>query len=236
MNHEGPDLWLTVSVPAGINRVSIYLMNKDGHLGNDRFRDYLLQVLPYRKSPWESSELPPLAQSRVRMFWNGCYQSFAVCGPTKVYIVLHKNNSLNATLAGVLMDKLAGPPTPYEQIFTTLHSVYLITPLYASYIRPPSPITAAPDSAAAVAQATWSLLDDAVGNADWAPELAADRFLCYRFLSNNSPPASLKTQLGYWRRSLPYETDYDRSNFLTSMSAMFADEEKLCPNLASGNL
>jgi hypothetical protein len=48
MTWDGPDVWITLRVPQGAHRMSLYFMNKDGHTGNNRMRDYLLEV---RRAP-----------------------------------------------------------------------------------------------------------------------------------------------------------------------------------------
>jgi hypothetical protein len=41
---DGPDIWLSVKVPAGLHRASLYFHNKDGHSSTDRFRDFPIEV------------------------------------------------------------------------------------------------------------------------------------------------------------------------------------------------
>jgi len=41
---EGPDVWVTVKVPAGVHRVSLYCYNKDGQNGANRFRDQPIEL------------------------------------------------------------------------------------------------------------------------------------------------------------------------------------------------
>ena len=38
--YDGPDIWLSVQVPAGLHRASLYFHNKDGQSNTDRFRDF----------------------------------------------------------------------------------------------------------------------------------------------------------------------------------------------------
>ncbi len=42
--YDGPDIWLSVQVPAGLHRASLYFHNKDGESGTDRFRDFPVDV------------------------------------------------------------------------------------------------------------------------------------------------------------------------------------------------
>lgn len=120
MKREGPDVWVTICVPPGIHRVSLYFFNKDGHEGNNRFRDYLVEVRPHADKLEDALKLPVLAQTRVRDFWGGYYKSFIVRGPKPApvpesyfsepvkpyYIRIARNYSFNTILQSVLIDKL----------------------------------------------------------------------------------------------------------------------------------
>ena len=53
MAFEGPDMWASLEVPPGTWRVTSYFFNKDGVYGNERVRDYLLEVRN------ETQPLPP---------------------------------------------------------------------------------------------------------------------------------------------------------------------------------
>ena len=41
---DGPDIWLSVQVPAGLHRASLYFHNKDGQSNTDRFRDFIVEI------------------------------------------------------------------------------------------------------------------------------------------------------------------------------------------------
>ncbi len=58
---EGPDVWVTLKVPEGIHRVSLYFMNKDGHGGLNRDRDYLIEVKPSSATLEQAEQQPTLA-------------------------------------------------------------------------------------------------------------------------------------------------------------------------------
>ena len=42
--YDGPDIWLSVRVPAGLHRASLYFHNKDGQSNTDRFRDFTVEA------------------------------------------------------------------------------------------------------------------------------------------------------------------------------------------------
>ena len=119
MSKEGPDLWFTVQVPQGVHRVSLYFFNKDGDSGENRYRDYLVELKPYVAKGEEDAQqraglsppqatgeledlvaaaaLPDLARARVRNFRGGVYPQFVVRGPAGFLIRVGKNNSLNTS-------------------------------------------------------------------------------------------------------------------------------------------
>ena len=113
--YEGPDVWARITVPAGIHRVSLYFMNKDGHDWNNRFRDYLVEIKPDRKTVAEAQDAPVLARARVHGFWQGEYTQFAVSGPASYWVRVDKNFSLNVILQSVMLDRLDGPPVRFQQ-------------------------------------------------------------------------------------------------------------------------
>ena len=41
---DGPDIWITVKVPAGMHRASLYSYNKDGQRTRDRYRDFPVEL------------------------------------------------------------------------------------------------------------------------------------------------------------------------------------------------
>lgn len=129
MSFEGPDIWVTVEVPQGIHRVSMYFFNKDGHGGSNRFRDYLLEVKhcvtmsrsdpkqragltpPQHTGPLENlpraEKLPTLARARVRDFWGGVHKQFLLRGPNIYLVKIARNGSFNTIVSSVFVDTLA---------------------------------------------------------------------------------------------------------------------------------
>jgi len=131
---DGPDVWSVVAVPAGTQKISLYFYNKDGDSGNNRLRDYVIEIRRYNsklpdkvlfglRSPNEyglppdcrSKEIvlvqqqPILARARVKDFRGGVYKSFAVQGSGSFYVRIARNGSHNAIVSAVLVDKLPEP-------------------------------------------------------------------------------------------------------------------------------
>jgi hypothetical protein len=42
--YDGPGIVANVEIPAGIHRISLYLVNTDGHTAGNRWRDYSIEV------------------------------------------------------------------------------------------------------------------------------------------------------------------------------------------------
>jgi hypothetical protein len=78
---DGPDLWYVVDIKhSGVFRLSMYFVNMDGHVGNNRFRDYLIEIYPSEKgcdldrrtlgqyAESQTANVIPLVKSRVKYF------------------------------------------------------------------------------------------------------------------------------------------------------------------------
>ena len=129
MSMDGPHLYCSLIVPAGLFYLSLYDFNKDGHDGANRYRDYRVSI---RAHPGLSpvapqsrartfytidgfDQQPEWASGRIRDFWGGVYKRFLVRGPTNLTIEIKRNFSLNAILAGVMLDLVDELPPPYYQ-------------------------------------------------------------------------------------------------------------------------
>ena len=118
MTRDGPHLFCTLRIPAGLYTLSLYNFNKDGHGGNNRFRDYRFSIRvhpagrPLREIEGFENR-PELARGRMRDFWNGAYKRFLVRGPTEITFHQSRNHSHNAILAGVFLDLVDEYPVPY---------------------------------------------------------------------------------------------------------------------------
>ena len=109
---EGPDLWVTVTVPDGLHRVSLYLVNNDGHGGNNRRRDYTVELRPHKDPVADSQAQPALARTRVSNFYGGVYTQFLVQGPGAFDFNIGRDYSECAKLQGVFCDRLTGTMPP----------------------------------------------------------------------------------------------------------------------------
>lgn len=118
LTKEGPDVYASLKIPAGLWTLSFYNHNKDGHDGFNRARDYKISI---RQRPQDLplSEVgdfekwPELARNRQRDFWGGVYQKYLVRGPQNLSVRYAKNNSFNTILAGIFLDGVDEEPAPY---------------------------------------------------------------------------------------------------------------------------
>ncbi|MDR3707511.1 MAG: two-component regulator propeller domain-containing protein [Capsulimonadaceae bacterium] len=216
MMYEGPDLWLTVQVPPGEQRISLYFMNKDGHTNVTRYRDYILQLrqyvpgVPVARAYDTAGALRVLAQTRVANFWPGVYESFVVTGPGKYYVKIEKNRSLNAILQAVFVDRLdADAPRPHPK---WMNGVRYYPAQYGEAAKPPQREVVA-------ASQLWSRLDAIYDNDDSAAIQRPYRILALRAATaSDASPA----MLAKWRWNLGLWTDTDWAKFEDYMNRMRA--------------
>jgi hypothetical protein len=131
---DGPDVWVTVKVPAGMHRASLYFYNKDGQRGHDRFRDFPVELkrapagipnfdtsqpsraelaaMRARRVLSKVDETPTLARTRVSDFWGSVYKQFALRGPATFYFKVGRNHSNGVLVSGVFLDPMPSPAAP----------------------------------------------------------------------------------------------------------------------------
>ena len=237
MNYEGPDLWIGVRVPAGTQRVSLYFFNKDGHDGNNRVRDYLIDVKRGSQNLLEADGYPLLARARVHDFWGGVYKSFLVQGPGDYYFIVRKNNSFNTILQGVFVDKLSGPPTADEgRRDLWLGDVRYEAPQeeQEQKIETAALEAAAPASKARVQAALdlWHALDSATdksGNQNWQ---SVGRLWAYRAAQQAVGDAPQGRELLVsWRWIVPLWSGKDREQFDAAMKQTWQSVTRANPYL-----
>jgi hypothetical protein len=211
---EGPDLWATVEVPAGVHRVSLHFYNKDGHSGANRYRDYLLELKTFHEDLQEADAAPTLARARVLDFWGGVYHQFAVCGPGKFRIKIGRNNSHVTILQAITIDKLSGPPAEYDTAkLPWLGGV--------PYQQPTADLVdnTADEAALAAAKKLWSALDEASGKAESYSLQRTARLMALRAAIAANAPAQLQSN---WRWQLELWNEADREEFSATMARAYA--------------
>lgn len=213
---DGPDIWLRVSVPPGIHRISLYLFNKDGHDGDNRERDYLVSLLPYRVRMSDAIALPALAHTRVRDFWGGVYKSFLVRGPHPYYLRVARNNSLNTICSAVFIDKLLPAPRQEDDMQTLFLGAVRYNPPSVAETKNASPILT-------VSRDLWRGL-----NAAPIPSRTSWRLLAFRSAASAGASPAL---LANWRWHLKVWQDSDRAEFIRAMITAHTSLLELQPQL-----
>ena len=130
-SQDGPHIYCSLSLPAGLFYLSFYDVNKDGRAGANRFRDFQVSIRPHpgRESLDQHlknltiirsfydieqfSQKPELAHGRIVDFYEGVYKRFLVRGPMKLTIQVNRNHSYNTILPGVMLDLVDELPPPY---------------------------------------------------------------------------------------------------------------------------
>ena len=116
--YEGPDLWVTFTVPAGAHRASFYFVNNDGHDGANRRRYYLLELKADKPTLDAEDRASALASAQVADFYSGVYKQFLVMGPATFHLKISRCYSYVTKFQGVFLDKVStdafstvSPPT-----------------------------------------------------------------------------------------------------------------------------
>ena len=235
--HQGPDIWVGVTVPAGTHRVSLYFFNKDGHDGDNRARDYLVEVYQGTQELQHSQTAPVLARARVRDFWGGVYKTFVVQGAGDYFFRIRKNNSFNTIVQAVLIDKTAGPPTAAEGV----RDVWMGR---VRYEAPQGEVLADLETSAlnSVASPQKPLLQAAF--ALWkAAETSGEatlqhqnRLLCYRAVhASGADNAAIRALLRAWRWTFPLWPQEDRQEFDEVAAQGWQSVTSINPRLLSSN-
>lgn len=215
MTYQGPDVWISVSVPEGIHKLSFYFVNFDGQIVKNRFRDYLLELKPYVDDPKDWEKEPTLAKSRVQDFFDGEYQSFIVSGPAKYNLKVGRNYSFNTMCSGVFVDQLLGPGSPAAD------GSWLP---YMEDVRYGAPDVPAPDhkgeqDAITDARALWKTLDDAYTSMAGVKNQYEMRLSAYRAAVRAHAPELL---LANWRWKMLWWTTVEREQFLKVVQKAYA--------------
>ncbi len=253
IHHEGPDLWVSVEVPEGLHRVTCYYFNKDGHRGVNRTRDYLVELrTPFEGTYYQDErdvrrmvrrlpdavfeETEVLATCRVKHFWGGVHQRFAVRGPGRYLLRMCRNDSFNVEVNAVMLDRLTDGPRADEDAPPWRKPIAGQTPRYMwgeEMGVPPVPETRRPADRPAVAASTAvaaeiaRLLDDRPSPAQ-LPDARRLRLLALRaaaaeaagenlFLFAGNRPGVAERLAEHLRYVIPHWTAADRSDFETKI-------------------
>ena len=232
---DGPDIWSVVAAPKGSHKISLYFYNKDGESGNNRLRDYLIEIRRYvsklppdvvvgRSHPEEyglpkdcrsqdlipALPLPVLARARVNDFRGGVYKSFAVQGPGPFYVRIARNGSHNAIVSAVLVDKLSEPLADAARDWSAKGCLGGV-----AYAPPPASLRSATNQPAlAAAWQLWQACDEVENKQTGVAAQRVARCLAYRTALDQHASSLL---LANWRWPLHLWNDAERQQFWSTM-------------------
>ena len=208
-SHPGPDLWVHVTVPEGVQCLSLYFRNYAAHgYFRNKSLDFDLCVVPDDPDPAKVQAAPPLARARVNDFWGGVYKQFLVCGPGKFVVKIGRNRSFMTKLQGVFIDRVTGQPQSAPAQLPGFDTVHYQLPDEPGPYQP-TPLTAA-------ATDLWDALDQSLGLRGAVPLQMPFHLWCYRAAVAGKAPAAL---LDRWCWELGIWTDTDRQKFYRVMDA-----------------
>lgn len=109
---NGPDLLLTVNVPAGPHLLALYLVDWDWHAGAHP-RMQTIVALDERNQP--------LAVAATGKFGGGRYERFLVQGPRRLTLRIQKHRSPCVVVSGVFLDDILPlQPPPFDGTVTQM--------------------------------------------------------------------------------------------------------------------
>jgi hypothetical protein len=188
----GPNLWVRFDVPTGIHRAAFYFFNKDGHSDANRWRDYELELKPWRETWAEVEAAPTLARGRVQNFWGGVYKNFAVVGPGSFYLKVGRNHSHVTIIQGVFLDRWSGnTPEGATASNEWLKGIEPTFPAVPTLSENAHPTLRAADN-------LWTALDANIASGE-ALTNRAMRLAAYRAAAANGATPEL---LAAWRRKM----------------------------------
>jgi len=94
---RGPDLYVSLAIPEGEHRLSLYFVDRDWH-NTPHPRQHRVEFI--------SEGGQELLAFAVREFGSGVYHSLAVRGPQTVRFVIEKGPSVSSILSGIFLDRI----------------------------------------------------------------------------------------------------------------------------------
>lgn len=206
---DGPDIWITVQLPSGNHRISLYFFNNDGHTTLSKHRDYLLELRASNEAAGaDPAASPVLARGRVCDFWGGVYKSFWVPAAGTYTVRIVRNFSTNAIVSGFFVDQLPlDPAKALPGALPLMGGIRYVVPTYRlSSIGTVSPLLSA-------AQSLWASGDVSLSDATDFRQIRIDAF---RAANTTSAPSPI---LQNWRWNLRLWVEEDRQLFASAMAA-----------------
>lgn len=217
LDFEGPDVWAKVAVPDGVHRMSLYFFNKDGHDGDNRQRNYALEIKAGAgiEDVKAAHIAPTLTRADVRDFWNGVYKKFIVRGPATYWVKVGRNGSFNTILSAVMLDKIVGPRTWADSMALGYMGRYKYAPPQWDTMTEEG----SPQSALVQRARIWEWkIDAALGREGGAALVDGVRMLALRALMAQPPNQVPPRLLERWRWKSAIWNKEDRNSWNRAMS------------------
>jgi hypothetical protein len=217
---ESPDLQIDTTLPEGVYRMSFYFEDYDGqpHDIAHNQRDFLLLA---GITPSDKADFTPVARARAEQFRAGVYKQFLLAGEQSYHFQIRREGSLNSMLTGIFVDRLAGPPSHFDD-----------RPLGCmGSVRCDPPLIPALDTLPAALQRVASLREKPLDPDDISAislNLRENNILSYRAANGIS---QLDPVLGAWRWSIPIWNQKDRAVWNDTIKRGWNDFLKLNPGL-----
>jgi hypothetical protein len=208
-SYDGPDLWVKVKAPEGVHCLSLYFLNNDAHrTGDNKYRDYDVQVLTNEANAEKVQASQPLSRTRVTDFWGGVYKQFLIRGPASYVVRIGRNRSHATRLHGVFLDPVTVVPPENPGVLPGFEA--------STYEMPEMPTDVQLLPLAQAAVSLWSQLDDGLALRGAVTLQMPFRIWCYRAaMAGLAPPIILER----WRWQISIWTPEDRKNFDEAMKA-----------------
>ncbi len=117
MSHDGPHLYCRLALPTGLFAISLYFVNKDGDIGQNAHRDYVVSVGvstdERRVNVDGACDWSRASRCRVVDHRGGVYKNYLVRGPVRLAIKVDRNHSFNTNLNAIMVDQTQEEPSPY---------------------------------------------------------------------------------------------------------------------------
>ena len=206
-NFDGPDIWIAVRVPDGMQKVTLYFINPNGHNPTEQNRDYIVEVKDYADDLAKAHFSPTLAKTRVRDFWGGVYKSFLVNGSNCYLIHIKRNYSFNTLIAAVMIDQLKeSSPRIVRQYLPMMCDIF--------YAPPQWTCAGAGSEALLITESLWRSLNDAYDKENNYKIQKQGRLYAYRIALAEKAQENL---LDNWRWELCLWNENERWIFARRM-------------------
>ena len=212
---EGPDLWISFQVPAGTHRAAFYFRNNSGHDGDNKFRDYTLQLKASTPNFADADTVPDLAHARMGDFWNGSYAQFWVQGPGSYRVKIGRGHSHGVVLSALLLDQIRGSQ-PNDRPMPSMGGVRYVTETI------PSP-AGDENEALKAARDLWAAAETNTPKSGAIESAWMARLLALRAAASNGATPAL---LANWRWKLAIWNAEDKRQFDATMQLAFQKERE----------